>query len=80
MATPHVASLAALILQKNPTLVQAEVEGILKLTALPILAGGATVFDISPAPGWYEVTWGDDATGAGLIQAEAALAATLPPP
>ena len=75
MATPHVASLAALIMQKNPALTQAQVEAILKATALPIPAGSATVFDISPTQAYYTYSWGDDATGSGLVQADAALAA-----
>jgi subtilisin family serine protease len=81
MASPHVASLAALILQKNPALTQAEVESILKTTALPIPAAGSrSIFDLS-APG--VVSWDTDcfgipcnAVGAGLVQADAALGAT----
>jgi len=76
MAAPHVAAAAALLLQKNPQLKQAEVENILKATALPIPPGSTIVYDISPAPGFYPVSWGADATGAGLIQVDAALAAT----
>ncbi len=76
MATPHVASAAALILEKNPALTQAQVEAILKSTALPIPAGSATVFDLSPVQGFYEYTWGDNATGSGLIQVDAAIGAT----
>jgi len=34
------------------------------------------IYDISPAPGWYNMTWGgSEATGSGLIQADAAVAA-----
>jgi subtilisin family serine protease len=76
MATPHVAALSALIMQKNPTLNQAQVEAILKSSALPIAPGCATVFDLSPTQGFYTYCWGADATGAGLIQADAAIAAT----
>lgn len=51
MAAPHVASLAALILRKNPALTQPEVESILKTTALPIPAAGSrNIFDLV-APG-----------------------------
>jgi subtilisin family serine protease len=74
MATPHVAATAALLLQKNPNLTQIQIEAILKSTALSIPAGSATVFDLSPVQGYYTYTWGTDATGAGLIQADAALA------
>jgi subtilisin family serine protease len=75
MATPHVASLAALALQKDPTLTQTEMEALLESTAMPIPAGTAKVWDISPAPGWTYPTWGADATGAGLVNAEALLTA-----
>jgi subtilisin family serine protease len=75
MATPHVASLAALALQKDPTLTQTEMEALLESTAMPIPAGTAQVWDISPAPGWTYPTWGADATGAGLVNAEALLTA-----
>lgn len=80
MATPHVASLAALILQKNPTLSQAQVESILKSTALPIAADGSrTVYDFDH---FTTLTWDTDCAGSvcdpvgsGLIQANAAIAA-----
>ena len=81
MASPHVAGLAALMLEKNPSLAQEDVENILKSTALHIPPGSGFdlllwVLDIpgvSPFP-----TWGADATGSGLVQAEAALAAITP--
>jgi subtilisin family serine protease len=81
MATPHVASLAALMLQKNPSLAQGQVESILKSTALPIPSiGSRDIFDFSE-PG--TITWDTDcggatcdAVGAGLVQADAAVAAT----
>src|SRR3990170_2318289 len=75
MATPHVSAVAALMLQKNPTLTQAQVEGILKSTALPVPQNTwMIVFDISPTLGFYNRTWGGfEATGSGLIQADAAV-------
>lgn len=81
MASPHVASVAALILQKNPALNQAQVETILKDTALPLPpAGSRDIFDFS-APG--TITWDTDcdgtpcdAVGSGLVQADAALSGT----
>ena len=81
MAAPHVASLAALMLQKNPTLTQAQVESILKSSALAMpTAGSRDIFDFT-APG--TVTWDTNcsgtacnAVGAGLVQADAALTAT----
>ena len=75
MATPHVSAVAALMLQKNPTLTQTQVEFKMKSTALPIAPGSMTVYDLSPTPGFYPYSWGSDATGAGLIQADAAVAA-----
>jgi len=81
MATPHVASVAALLLQKKPTLTQAQVENILKVTALALPSTGSqSVFDFDH---WATIAWDTDCAGtpcdpvgAGLIQADAALAAT----
>jgi len=80
MSTPHVSGTAALILDKNPTLTQATVESIIKSTALPIPQNTSMmVYDISPSPGWYTYSWGGpEATGSGLIQSDAAVAATPP--
>ncbi|MEM3357122.1 MAG: S8 family serine peptidase [Candidatus Bathyarchaeia archaeon] len=74
MATPHVAAVIAQILEKNPTLTQIQVEYILKTTALSIAPGSMSVYDLSPTPGWYTYSWGNDATGSGLVQADAAVA------
>lgn len=74
MASPHVAGLAALMLQKNSALTQATVESILKSSALFIPPGALTVNDGSG--GTQTFTWGADATGRGLVQTNAALAAT----
>jgi subtilisin family serine protease len=76
MATPHVSGVVALMLQKNPTLDQFKVESILKTTALTLPAGSLMVWDLSPTQGWYTYSWGSDATGSGLVQADAAVAAT----
>jgi subtilisin family serine protease len=73
MASPHVAGIAALMLQKNPSLRQSEVEGILERTAIPLPAGCRDIVD--PNEGPVEICWGADATGAGLATADAALAA-----
>lgn len=67
MASPHVAGVVALMAQKNPGLSAATAESILEGTALPLPAGCSTTF-IQP-----EVCWGVDATGAGLVDAAAAL-------
>ena len=86
MATPHVASVAALVLQKNGTLNQGQVESILRVSALPLAASGLKqVWDPFNAGGadFYPVSWDTtcgtvacDAVGAGLLQADAAIAAT----
>lgn len=74
MATPHVSAVVALMLQKNPALTQQEVEKILKDTALCIKPGSIEIYDFDH---WTTVNWGTNATGAGLVQADAAvLAAT----
>ena len=63
MASPHVAGIVALMAQKNPNLTAAGAESILESAATPFPAG----------------SWGADAAGAGLITADAALAATPTP-
>lgn len=72
MAAPHVSATAAMMLEKNPTLTQADVELILTTTALPMPPATGGDF----AVGFASQTWGADATGAGLIQVDAAIAAT----
>lgn len=81
MASPHVASVAALMLQKNPTLTQAAVESILKASALAMTpTGSRLVFDFDH---FATISWDTDcagtpcdAVGAGLMQADTALAMT----
>ena len=81
MATPHVASAAALILSKNPTRTQAQVESTLKSTALAIPAIGSQNIWDNTAPA--TISWDTDcdgtpcdAVGSGLIQVDDAIAAT----
>jgi subtilisin family serine protease len=71
MASPHVAGIAALMLQKKPSLGAAQIEQILQTTALPLpAAAGVTVAE----PGGTAVySWGSDATGSGIVSATAAL-------
>lgn len=68
MATPHVSGIAALMLQKNAALTQADVESYLKASAIPLAPGCADVINAG------HVCWGADATGAGLATAAGALA------
>jgi subtilisin family serine protease len=83
MATPHVAAVSALLLQVNPLLTPSEVETILKDTALPMPTDGSRYFyDYNQ---WATITWDADCNGtpcdpvgAGLIQADAAVAAAAP--
>lgn len=82
MAAPHVTGVAAQMLQKNPMLVQGQIETILKDTALPIEGGSMNIFDSVPITpttptgwDWCAYSWKTDATGSGLVQANAALAA-----
>lgn len=70
MASPHVAGIVALMLQKNPALTAAQAEAILQSSAINMPAGCRTVLRDGT------VCWGTDATGAGLATAAAALAAT----
>jgi subtilisin family serine protease len=97
-STPHIAGVAALMLQKNPTLTQAQIESILESTAMPMppasrdihfgliqhgniggrfptLRNGfanSVIIDLT-------ASWANNANGAGLLQADAALAATPTP-
>jgi subtilisin family serine protease len=93
LACPHVAGVAALMLQKNPNLTQAQIESILESTAMPLPPACRDSRRFSAFEhGWHQPTlgnnfanatvlpitacWQDNATGAGLLQADAALAAT----
>jgi subtilisin family serine protease len=82
MAAPHVAGIVALMAQKDGSLTASEAELILESTALPFdfPAGpdAALCRDVvNPFIGAFEqVCFGPDATGAGLVTIDAALAAT----
>jgi hypothetical protein len=84
MAAPHVTSAAALLLEKNASLRQADIHSLLTSTAVAIPSrGSVSVMDISPSVGVYTKSWdtrcGDlgrcDPVGSGLIQVDKALAA-----
>jgi subtilisin family serine protease len=98
LASPHVAGIAALMLQKNPGLTAPQIEQILENTTLPLPPDCRNVRVASPPapygapPGhWYswrwrdlvnvflfnaDFCWNEAAAGHGLVQADAALAAT----
>ena len=91
-ASPHVAGIAALMLQKNPGLTAAQIEEILENTAFPLPPGCRDIVSVGVGPGhWPSFRWADHANiflfnatvcwdaspaGHGLVQADAALAAT----
>ena len=84
MATPHVSGVAALMLEKDPTLTQVQVEDILKGTAtvLPTaILGDPFAYNWVrwPSADIYRFQWATDATGAGIIRADEAIAA-IPTP
>lgn len=72
-AAPHVTGIVAQMLQKDPALGQAQAEAILRATALPIPSSPA--FFVTPL-GSGVLPWDAHASGAGLVQGDAALAAT----
>ncbi|MHB0987420.1 MAG: S8 family peptidase [Bellilinea sp.] len=74
MASPHVAGIVALMAQKNSSLTASEAEAILETSAIDLAPGSRTVLGPSGVPKVF--SWGADATGAGLVDAAAALAAT----
>ncbi len=83
MATPHVSAVSALLLEVDPTLTQSDVEYILRSTALTMPATGSRDIWDNVAPATIE--WDTDcdgtpcdAVGAGLIQADGAVAAATP--
>ncbi len=91
-ASPHVAGIAALMLQKNPGLTAPQIEQILENTALPLPPGCRNVRVPQFGPGhwtsfrWLDfanislfnitICWNASPAGHGLAQADAALAAT----
>ena len=74
MASPHVAGIVALMVQKDPSLTASEAEGILESSAVALPAGCRDII-AGPNAGSITICWEADATGAGLATADAALAA-----
>lgn len=74
MSAPHVAGIAALMMQKNPSLTPGMVESLMEGAAKPMGAACATFALPGGASG--SACWGADATGAGFITADAALGVT----
>jgi subtilisin family serine protease len=91
-ASPHVAGIAVLMLQKNPGLTATQIEEILENTAFPLPPGCRNTRFAALGPGhwpswrWIDlvnvfvidavVCWDASPAGHGLVQADAALAAT----
>jgi subtilisin family serine protease len=75
MASPHVAGIVALMAQQNPNLTAAQAEETLTSKAIPLAPGSASVFDPNLGRN-VSVSWGADATGAGLVTADGALGLT----
>lgn len=69
-ATPQVAGVCALMLSANPNLKPADVLRILRATARPVGTGSASVLSVPPQGMAMK---GKDATGAGLVDASAAV-------
>lgn len=69
-ASPLVAGVAALLLEKNPALKPAEVKNILIMSAIDVTTGTTQTGDTA-SPGW------DAATGAGLVDAKWAWIITM---
>ena len=75
-AAPHVTGIVAQMLQKNPNLTQAQMESILRGSALPIQDAPSRV----TTPLELVAPWGANASGAGLARGAAAVLATPPAP
>ena len=74
MASPHVAGIVALMLQKDPGLTADDVESILEGSAIYLGPGTREIH--TPWGTIENPSWDEDTTGAGLVSAVAALSAT----
>ena len=72
MASPHVAGIVALMAQKNPGLTAQTAESYLETSALPLSGGSMTLYVSPDVVG--KVYWPANATGSGLVDAQAAIA------
>ena len=74
MASPHVAGIVSLMAEKYPALTAAQAEWILESTAIPLPPGSRTI--LTPWGTLENPSWGANATGSGLVDADLALATT----
>lgn len=86
MASPHVAGIAALMLQKNPGLKASDIENTLQTSAIAMDPGCRDVVELLPPPADAfaivppsPVCWAAGAAGSGLVGATLALALTSEP-
>jgi hypothetical protein len=66
----------ALMLEKDPVLTESQAEAALESSAIPLGAGCRSVILVPGSTTTQQSCWGANATGAGLLDAPAAVAAT----
>ena len=71
MASPHVAGIVALMAQKDPGMTAPQAEIALEESVIPLPPGSRTIYGSNGLP--LTISWGSDATGWGLVNAQAAL-------
>jgi subtilisin family serine protease len=76
MAAPHVTGTVALMLEKNKALTPSQAELILESSAIALKAGCRSVILVPGSTTPEQICWGADATGEGMLNAPAAVAAT----
>jgi hypothetical protein len=75
LSSSQVAGIVALMVQKYPALTAAQAESILESSAIYLEPGCRSVY-VPPYSAYVPACWRANATGAGLVDAAAALAAT----